>query len=120
MGLRPKPENRQPFHCSVRFIMRTTSAESNAASVSAYLGLPVKILTAFIKGCPMSRFMQNNLGHRGMDYEGTEFLTTILSHVDHTAQPIKLGHNVDAAMLDRLENLYIQEIRGAENAAYFQ
>lgn len=72
MGLRLTPENGQPFHCSDTFKMQATSAESNVGSVASYLGLPVHILTAFVKGSPVSRFIKNNLGHRGMTCEGPE------------------------------------------------
>ncbi len=73
MGLRLTPVCHQPFHCSDTFKMQATSAESNVASVAAYLGLPVKVLTAFVKDSPVSRFIKNNLRSRGMDYEGPEF-----------------------------------------------
>lgn len=73
MGTRLTPVNGQPFHCSDTFKMQATSAESNVGSVSSYLGLPVKILTAFVKGSPVSRFIKDNLGSRHMDYEGPEF-----------------------------------------------
>ncbi|MCA9213650.1 MAG: sugar kinase [Planctomycetales bacterium] len=72
MGLRLTPINGQPFHCSDTFKMQATSAESNVGSVSSYLGLPVKILTAFVKGSPVSRFIKDNLAGRHMDYEGPE------------------------------------------------
>jgi len=52
--------------------MQATSAESNVASISSYLGLKVKILTAFVKGSPISRFIKDNLASRHMDYEGME------------------------------------------------
>nr|NIP92142.1 sugar kinase [Akkermansiaceae bacterium] len=72
MGTRLTPVNGQPFHCSETFKMQATSAESNVGSVSSYLGLPVKILTAFVKGSPVSRFIKDNLASRHMDYEGPE------------------------------------------------
>jgi 2-dehydro-3-deoxygluconokinase len=73
MGLRLTPVNSQPFHCSDTFKMQATSAESNVASVASYLGEPVKVLTAFVTGSPVSRFIKNNLKSRGMDFEGPEF-----------------------------------------------
>ena len=72
MGIRLTPENGQPFHCSDMFKMQATSAESNVGSAASHLGMPVKILTAFVKGSPVSRFIKNNLGHRGMDFEGPD------------------------------------------------
>lgn len=72
MGIRLTPVDSQPFHCSDMFKMQATSAESNVASVASYLGLPVKVLTAFVKGSPVARFIKANLRSRGMDYEGPE------------------------------------------------
>ena len=72
MGLRITPAGGQPVHSSDTYLLQATSAESNVASIASYLGLPVKVLTTFIKGSPMSKFIQNNLHSRGMDYEGNE------------------------------------------------
>ncbi len=73
MGIRLTPADSQPFHCSDTFKMQATSAESNVASVSSYLGLPVKVLTAFVKGSPVAHFIKDNLRSRRMDFEGPEF-----------------------------------------------
>jgi 2-dehydro-3-deoxygluconokinase len=73
MGIRLTPVDSQPFHCSDTFKMQATSAESNVASVASYLGLPVKVLTAFVKNSPVSHFIKDNLGSRRMDFEGPEF-----------------------------------------------
>lgn len=72
MGLRITPENAQPVHCTDKYRLQATSAESNVASISSYLGLPVKVLTAFVKGNPLAHFIKDNLKSRRMDYEGTE------------------------------------------------
>lgn len=72
MGVRITPINGQAVHCSDTFKMQATSAESNVASVSSYLGLPVKILTTFVKDSPIARFIKDNLAGRHMDYEGPE------------------------------------------------
>ncbi|MCM8762223.1 MAG: sugar kinase [Candidatus Omnitrophica bacterium] len=72
MGVRITPVNNQPVHCSNTFIMQATSAESNVASISSYLGMPVKILTAFVKGSPIARFIKENLKSRGIDVEAKE------------------------------------------------
>ncbi len=72
MGIRITPLNGQPVHSSDMFKMQVTSAESNVGSVSSYLGLPVKILTAFVKGSPIARKIKDNLRSRHMDYEGKE------------------------------------------------
>ncbi|MEM6472092.1 MAG: sugar kinase [Planctomycetota bacterium] len=73
MGVRLTPVNHQPFHCSDTFKMQGTSAESNVGSVSSFLGLPVKILTAFVKDSPVARFLKDDLARRHMDFEGPEF-----------------------------------------------
>lgn len=44
MGVRITPVNGQPVPCSNMFMMHVSSAESNVASVSSFLGLPVKCL----------------------------------------------------------------------------
>jgi len=72
MGVRITPANGQPVHCSDTFHMQATSAESNVASVPAYLGAPVKVLTTFVKDSPIARFIKDNLASRHIVYEGTE------------------------------------------------
>ena len=72
MGVRLTPANGQPMHCSDTFTMQATSAETNVASVSSYLGLPVKVLTTFVKDSPIARFIRDDLASRHMAYEGRE------------------------------------------------
>jgi 2-dehydro-3-deoxygluconokinase len=72
MGVRITPLNGQPVHTSDTFTMQATSAESNVANVSASLGLPVKILTTFVKASPIAQFIKNSLAGRHIDYEGKE------------------------------------------------
>lgn len=72
MGVRITPINGQPVHSSDTFKMQATSAETNVASVASFLGLPVKVLTTFVKGSPIARFIKDNLASRHMDYEGKE------------------------------------------------
>ncbi len=72
MGIRITPLNGQPVHSTELFRMDATSAESNVGSTSSYLGLPVKILTTFVKGSPIARKIKDNLAGRHMDYEGPE------------------------------------------------
>lgn len=72
MGVRLTPVNGQPMHTATTLDIQVTSAESNVASVSSYLGLPVKVLTSFVKGSPISRMIQDNLASRHMTYEGPE------------------------------------------------
>lgn len=72
MGLRITPENGQPVQSSDMFRLQATSAETNVASVASYLGLPVKVLTAFVQGSPFASFIKASLRARGMDFEGPE------------------------------------------------
>jgi 2-dehydro-3-deoxygluconokinase len=72
MGVRITPVNHQPVHCSDTFFMQATSAETNVASIASYLGLPVKVLTTFVKDSPIALFIKNNLASRHMTWEGKE------------------------------------------------
>jgi 2-dehydro-3-deoxygluconokinase len=72
MGIRITPENGQPVHSSDTFKMQATSAETNVASIASYLGLPVKVLTTFVKNSPIAQLIKSNLKARHMDYEGPE------------------------------------------------
>ena len=72
MGVRITPVNGQPVHSSDTYTMYATSAETNVASISSYLGLPVKVLTTFVKGSPVAQFIKSNLKSRFMDVEGPE------------------------------------------------
>lgn len=74
MGVRITPVNGQPVHASDTYKMQATSAETNVASVASFLGLPVKVLTAFVKDSPIASFIKSNLKSRNMDYEGPEFV----------------------------------------------
>jgi len=72
MGVRISPPDGQPVEASDSFFMQATSAETNVASISSYLGLPVKVLTTFVKGSPIAQFIKSNLRSRGMAFEGEE------------------------------------------------
>ncbi len=72
MGVRITPLDGQPVYCSDTFKMHVTSAETNVASISAYLGMRVKVLTNFVKDSPIARMIKDNLASRHMDYEGKE------------------------------------------------
>lgn len=74
MGVRITPPHGQPVHSSKQFTMEATSAETNVASIASYLGLPVKVLTAFVEGSPIAQFIKNDLASRHMAYEGPEVL----------------------------------------------
>lgn len=72
MGVRICPPDGQPVYSSELFRMQVTSAETNVASISSYLGLPVHVLTTFVKDSPIAKMIKNNLRQRGMSYEGAE------------------------------------------------
>ncbi|HBL72629.1 MAG TPA: 2-keto-3-deoxygluconate kinase [Bacteroidales bacterium] len=72
MGVRITPLNGQPVHSSNVFEMQATSAETNVASIASFLGLPVKVLTTFVKDSPIAQFIKSNLRSRFMDVEGPE------------------------------------------------
>jgi 2-dehydro-3-deoxygluconokinase len=72
MGLRLTPPNGGPVHTAGSFMVQVTSAETNVAAVAAYLGLPVKVLTTFVKGSPIAQMIKDSLRARHMDYEGAE------------------------------------------------
>jgi len=72
MGVRMTPPHGQPVACSNTFLLQATSAETNVATVSASLGLPVKVLTTFVQDSPIARFIKENLGSRRLAYEGPD------------------------------------------------
>ncbi len=72
MGIRITPANRQPVQTSDMYFMQATSAESNVLNISSSLGLPVKVLTTFVKDSPIAGFIKNDLKSRGIDYEGKD------------------------------------------------
>ncbi|NLB55369.1 MAG: sugar kinase [Lentisphaerae bacterium] len=72
MGVRLTPTNNQPVHTSDNFVMHTTSAETNVASIAAFLGLPVKVLTTFVKDSPIARYIKDDLSKRRMVDEGPD------------------------------------------------
>jgi 2-dehydro-3-deoxygluconokinase len=72
MGVRITPVSGQPVHTSSTFLMHVSSAETNVASVTSFLGLPVKVLTTFVKGSPIAQMIKNDLSSRHMAYEGRD------------------------------------------------
>ncbi len=72
MGVRLTPADGQPVHSSDGFRLTVTSAETNVASISSFLGLPVKVLTTFVQGSPIARLIRDNLAGRRMSVEGGE------------------------------------------------
>ncbi len=72
MGVRLTPADRQPMHAGGLMQLQVTSAESNVVSVASFLGMPVKVLSKFVKGSPISRLIKDNLASRHIDVEGPE------------------------------------------------
>ncbi len=74
MGVRLTPSGGQPFGSTggELLTMQATSAESNVASISAYLGLPAHVLTAFVADSPIAAFIKRDLRSRGLTFEGPE------------------------------------------------
>ncbi len=72
MGVRLTPCNRQGMHVNEPLMLQVTSAESNVASIASYLGLPVKVLTKFVRDSPVSRLIRDNLAHRHIEVEAPE------------------------------------------------
>ncbi len=72
MGVRLTPENGQPVHSSDTFKMQATSAETNVITISTFLGLSAKVLTTFVKGSPIAKFIKSDLKSRHIDFEGPE------------------------------------------------
>ncbi len=72
MGVRITPVNAQPVHSSKLFEMQATSAATNVATISSSLGLPVKVLTTFVKDSPIAAFIKSDLKARNIDFEGPE------------------------------------------------
>ncbi|MCF7838678.1 MAG: sugar kinase [Candidatus Marinimicrobia bacterium] len=72
MGVRLTPVNGQPMHNSRTLNIQVTSAETNVASVSSFLGLPVKVLTKFVQGSPIARLIKDDLAGRHMTVEGLD------------------------------------------------
>lgn len=72
MGVRITPVDAQPVQSTNMFRMQATSAETNVTSISSYLGLPVKVLTTFVKDSPIAAFIKADLRARNMEYEGPE------------------------------------------------
>ena len=58
MGVRLTPADGQPVHCSREFGLEVTSAETNVASIASFLGLPVKVLTAFVADSPIAALIK--------------------------------------------------------------
>ncbi len=72
MGVRITPVDRQMVDISNLYRLQATSAETNVISISAALGMPVKVLTTFVKGSPIAKYIKGDLRRRNIDYEGKD------------------------------------------------
>ena len=73
MGVRITPVKRTTSaHPAIFSKCYVTSAETNVANISSSLGLPVKVLTTFVKDSPIAQIIKSNLKSRNMDFEGPE------------------------------------------------
>lgn len=66
MGTRLTARDQQATHASRTFDLQVTSAESNVASVSSFLGLPVNVMTAIVANSPFGTIIHRDLLSRGM------------------------------------------------------
>lgn len=72
MGVRITPFDRQPAGLHALYTMQSTSAESNVLNVAASLGMNTRVLTRFVEGSPIARFIKADLRRRNIAYEGPE------------------------------------------------
>lgn len=72
MGIRITPADRQPVHTSNLYTMQATSAESNVGTISAALGLRVKLLTTFVKDSEIALYIKGALRQRNLEFEGPD------------------------------------------------
>jgi len=72
MGIRMTPANRQPVNAAEDFKVHVTSAETNVASISSFLGLPVKVITTLVKDSPIADMIKSNLASRHMEVDAVE------------------------------------------------
>ena len=70
MGVRITPENRMAVGAVDRYIMQSTSAESNVLNVASSLGNECLVLTKWVEGSPIAAFIQSELRARNIRYEG--------------------------------------------------
>ncbi len=70
MGIRITPEDRQSVQTSRRYLMTSTSAESNVLNIASSLGHECLVLTKFIEGSPVSAFIRSELRARNIRFEG--------------------------------------------------
>ena len=72
VGVRITPEDRMAVHNSTRFIMTSSSAETNVLNIASSLGHECLALTKFVKDSPIAAFLKAQLRARNIRYEGVE------------------------------------------------
>lgn len=72
MGVRLTPVGNCQVHETEMFYLQATSAETNVLTISSSLGRRTKVLTAFVQGSPIARFIKNDLHRRNIEIEGPE------------------------------------------------
>ena len=72
IGVRITPEDRMAVHNSTRFIMTSSSAETNVLNIASSLGRECLALTKFVKDSPIAAFLKAQLRARNIRYEGVE------------------------------------------------
>ncbi len=72
IGVRITPEDRMAVHNSTRFLMTSSSAETNVLNIASSLGRECLALTKFVKDSPIAAFLKAQLRARNIRYEGVE------------------------------------------------
>lgn len=72
IGVRITPEDRMAVHNSTRFLMTSSSAETNVLNIASNLGRECLALTKFVKDSPIAAFLKAQLRARNIRYEGVE------------------------------------------------
>ena len=72
MGVRITPEDRMAVHNSNRFLLQSTSAETNVLNTTSALGRECLAMTKFVEGSPIAAFIKAQLRARNIAYEGKD------------------------------------------------
>ena len=72
IGVRITPEDRMAVPNSNRFLMNSSSAETNVLNIASSLGRECLALTKFVKDSPIAAFLKAQLRARNIRYEGVE------------------------------------------------
>ena len=70
--IRITPPDGQPVCIVLTHLSCRSPARRQRGQCGIVSGLPVKVLTTFVKGSPIAQFIKDNLKSRHMDYEGVE------------------------------------------------